>query len=25
MLDREHIPFSEASRVFHPLSQGHVH
>jgi urease accessory protein len=25
MLTREHISFSEASRVFHPESHGHVH
>lgn len=25
MLEREHIPFSEASRVFHPARHGHVH
>ena len=25
LLDREHISFSEASRVFHPARQGHVH
>ena len=25
MLEREHIPFTEATRVFHPLRPGHVH
>jgi len=25
MLDREEIPFAEASRVFHPARHGHVH
>ncbi|HEX4083671.1 MAG TPA: hypothetical protein VHY22_02075 [Chthoniobacteraceae bacterium] len=25
MLEREHIPFTEATRVFHPMRQGHVH
>jgi urease accessory protein len=25
LFGREHIPFTEASRVFHPERQGHVH
>jgi urease accessory protein len=25
MLEREHIPFTEAARVFKPMRQGHVH
>jgi hypothetical protein len=25
MLTREHIPFTEATQVFHPERQAHVH